>query len=119
MNDFVISNSSKYYPYKSYITTALTYPLTVKSAQLATQGWYQVRTVWEGERRDRGKGVAGGRGEGFLKIKKNVKSINIFFTIRISLLTCNQRLIMMAGKKEMDFSKMLSAVQKEISGEQD
>jgi hypothetical protein len=44
INDFVISKSSKYYPYKSYITTALTYPLAVKNAQLTTQGWYQVCT---------------------------------------------------------------------------
>ena len=42
INDYLISSSSKYYPYKSYISTVLTYPSTVKNAQLATQGWYEV-----------------------------------------------------------------------------
>lgn len=42
INDYLISTSSKYYPYKNYITTVLTYPSTVKNAQLATQGWHAV-----------------------------------------------------------------------------
>ena len=42
INDYLISSSSKYYPYKSYISTVLTYPSTVKNAQLATKGWYEV-----------------------------------------------------------------------------
>ena len=43
INDFLISSSSKYYPYKSYISTALTYPSTVKNTHLATQGWHEVK----------------------------------------------------------------------------
>lgn len=44
INDFLISSASKYYPYKSYISTVLTYPTIVKNAQLATQGWHDVST---------------------------------------------------------------------------
>ena len=45
INDYLISTSSKYYPYKNYITTVLTYPSTVKNAQLVTQGWHAVNNL--------------------------------------------------------------------------
>lgn len=42
INDYLITTSSKYYPYKSYISTVLSYPSTCKNTWLATQGWHEV-----------------------------------------------------------------------------
>jgi len=41
INDFLISTSSNHYPYKSYITTCLTYSSMAKNSHLNTQGYYQ------------------------------------------------------------------------------
>jgi hypothetical protein len=41
VNDFLISTSSNHYPYKSYITTCLTYSSMAKNSHLNTQGYYQ------------------------------------------------------------------------------
>ena len=40
INDIPITVSPNNYPYKAYISNCLTYSATVKSAQLACQGWY-------------------------------------------------------------------------------
>jgi hypothetical protein len=40
INDIPITTSASNYPYKAYISNCLTYPNSVKSAQLACQGWY-------------------------------------------------------------------------------
>lgn len=40
INDIPITKSASNYPYKSYITTTLTYSSLVKNAQLSTQGYY-------------------------------------------------------------------------------
>jgi|FrelakmetLWP11LW_1041352.scaffolds.fasta_scaffold79631_2 hypothetical protein len=37
INDTLISTSAKYYPYKAYINTVLTYPNSVKDAQESTK----------------------------------------------------------------------------------
>ena len=41
VNDFLISTSSNHYPYKSYISTCLTYSTMAKNSHLHTQGYYQ------------------------------------------------------------------------------
>ena len=41
INDFLISTSSNHYPYKSYISTCLTYSTMAKNSHLHTQGYYQ------------------------------------------------------------------------------
>ena len=40
VNDQLITKSASSYPYKAYITNCLTYPNTVKAAQLQTEGYY-------------------------------------------------------------------------------
>ena len=40
VNDQLITKSASHYPYKAYITSCLTYPNTVKVAQLQTEGYY-------------------------------------------------------------------------------
>jgi hypothetical protein len=40
VNDAHISVAPNNYPYKAYISNCLTYPPSVKTAQLACQGWY-------------------------------------------------------------------------------
>ena len=40
INDMPITVSPNNYPYKAYIANCLTYPSSVKAAQLACQGWY-------------------------------------------------------------------------------
>ena len=40
VNDQPITKSASSYPYKAYITSCLTYPNTVKVAQLQTEGYY-------------------------------------------------------------------------------
>ena len=41
VNDFLISTSASHYPYKSYISTCLTYSTMAKNSHLQTQGYYQ------------------------------------------------------------------------------
>jgi hypothetical protein len=41
VNDFLISTSANHYPYKSYISTCLTYSTMAKNSHLQTQGYYQ------------------------------------------------------------------------------
>ena len=41
INDFLISTNSNNYPYKSYISTCLTYSAMAKNSHLNTQGYYQ------------------------------------------------------------------------------
>ena len=40
LNDTLITKNASHYPYKAYITSTLSYPNLVKSAQLQTEGYY-------------------------------------------------------------------------------
>ena len=41
VNDIEVTKSPSHYPYKAYITSTLTYPTIVKSAQLQCEGYYE------------------------------------------------------------------------------